>query len=472
MVNINVHNYIPDMGDKVLSSPSHIHTRASEIISETLWDNGFGKTIHAQADESIVLDNLNRYIYPGSILDGASVANQDYKTTSVHYKPINVSVSFPAQKVTGVLEKPSLSSCRQLVMDLMHQKGIGQQSASVHFDIHRFTSYDELKMTFGSNANTSFLFWGSSSSQQEHKERISKSSGLYIRFIQKYFTIDMDIPEKSFIEGSINAQYSPVYVSSIAYGRVGILTLETDEIYENAESIVKKAVNGFLYNKKEFLTVEEKGFFDEAGMKVYVGGGNGDSGVKTLTGFDDFIKFISEGGHFSAETPGKPIFCSFAYLSDHSPYKVKFKIDIDSDPVYARIEYRNLKNDSYVGRSLQREKIIGDVHLAFYADRTAKIPTVAPRYISFNIVEHSRHYLKARIPRTEKDDTTVEEFVKSNNSRGTELQLKHDLLLTEFVWTHNNPRRTRYEQNTFRYSLSEGGFYKILPAINEPKKWR
>ena len=98
-----------------------------------------------------------------------------------------------------------------------------------------------------------FLFWGSSSSQQEHKERISKSSGLYIRFIQKYFTIDMDIPEKSFIEGSINAQYSPVYVSSIAYGRVGILTLETDEIYENAESIVKKAVNGFLYNKKEFL---------------------------------------------------------------------------------------------------------------------------------------------------------------------------------------------------------------------------
>jgi thiol-activated cytolysin len=42
-----------------------------------------------------------------------------------------------------------------------------------------------------------------------------------------------------------------------------------------------------------------------------------------------------------------------------------------------------------VGRSLQREKIIGDVHLAFYADRTAKIPTVAPRYISFNIVEHT-----------------------------------------------------------------------------------
>ena len=109
VVNINVHNYIPDMGDKVLSSPSHIHTRASEIISETLWDNGFGKTIHAQADESIVLDNLNRYIYPGSILDGASVANQDYKTISVHYKPINVITIISTVKIiTKKIIKTSL----------------------------------------------------------------------------------------------------------------------------------------------------------------------------------------------------------------------------------------------------------------------------------------------------------------------------------------------------------------------------
>ena len=60
----------------------------------------------------------------------------------------------------------------------------------------------------------------------------------------------MDIPEKSFIEGGINAALSPICVSSIAYGRVSILTLKPMKYNENAESIVKKAVNGFLYNKK------------------------------------------------------------------------------------------------------------------------------------------------------------------------------------------------------------------------------
>lgn len=141
-------------------------------------------------------------------------------------------------------------------------------------------------------------------------------------------------------------------MSFIVYGRVGILIFEIDEIYENVEFIVKKVVNGFLYNKKEFLIVEEKGFFDEVGMKVYVGGGNGDSGVKIFIGFDDFIKFISEGGYFFVEIFGKFIFCSFVYLLDYLFYKVKFKIDIDSDFVYVRIEYWNLKNDFYVGRFL------------------------------------------------------------------------------------------------------------------------
>ena len=41
------------------------------------------------------------------------------------------------------------------------------------------------------------------------------------------------------------------------------------------------------------------------------------------------------------------------------------------------------------------------------------------------------------------------------------LRLAFDFIIT---W-----RETRTRPNAY---LSEGGFYKILPAINEPKKWR
>lgn len=42
----------------------------------------------------------------------------------------------------------------------------------------------------------------------------------------------MDIPSNGLISGTIPGGYSPVYVSSIAYGRIGILTLETNYDYE------------------------------------------------------------------------------------------------------------------------------------------------------------------------------------------------------------------------------------------------
>ena len=64
-------------------------------------------------------------------------------------------------------------------------------------------------------------------------------------------------------------------------------------------------------------------------MKVFIAGGSGVTGVKTIGGIKEFTNYITEGGEFSASSPGKPIFCSFANYSDDSPYRINFKIDID-----------------------------------------------------------------------------------------------------------------------------------------------
>lgn len=477
IVDISTHNYVPDMALGILEKPNfstcsnNSNTRAIDVISEVVWANGFGRTIHAQSDESIVQDNMNRYVYPGSVLEGPSVADMNYKPINIQTRPINVSVSFPAKKVRGTIDKPSLSKTRQFVMDMMQQEGIGEQSASVKFDIQKFTSYDEMKMVFGSNTNTSFLFWSSSSSHQETEKKISKNTGLYIKFVQKYFTIDMDIPHDGFVVGDVNQQYTPVYVSSIAYGRIGILAVETDQTYEEAEKMVKSAFNGILYSERKTLTTEEKAFFANAEMKVFVGGGNGESGVKTFSGVESFMSWITEGGKFSSQSPGAPIFCSFAYLSDHSPYKVKFKIDIDSDPVFARIEYKNQTNDNrYNGQYLQIEDLIGDVHLCFYADRNCNIRTIAPRYISFNLSEHKRVYKRTLRPKEEKDETFVTSFTKNNMSRGIELQLYHNHSLTYFTWGQGH-RKSNYNQTSYRWMIGEGAFYKVVEPINIPASW-
>ncbi len=483
IIGIATSSFVPDMALQLLKQQKNgidgetakheqVPTRSAyEIISEETWSNGFGRTINARSSECVLMENLHRHIYLGSVLQAASVANYDYKSVSVATKPINVSVSFPAEKVTGTISNPSLSRTRQFVMDLMQQKGIGKQSASVSLDIKQFTAYNQLRTVFGSNVSTATLFGKTSSSISENSATIQKSTGLYVKFIQKYFTLDMDVPQDGFVIGDVHGDYSPIYVSSIAYGRLGVMVIETDYDYTEAESLAKSTVNKLLYKKTTTLTTDEQNFIMTSDIKIYLVGGKGESGVQSVTGVEGFVKHLTEGGEFSASTPGTPIYCSFANLSDNSPYKVNFRFDIDSPPVYARVEYGNISNnDRYAGPFLQREKLYGDAWLAFYADQQALVPTIPPRYIEFELSKVYKEKYKRRNQMI-KDDVTITDFSKHHLTSGIRLGISVNTLFTYFVWQHTNPRTATHTEKTERYQLKQGVFYKTLPPRNVPKSW-
>jgi len=160
-VTITAHNHIPFLAKNILEEKAI--TKSVNIISDIAWANGFGRTITARSDEMVIPDNMNRYIYPGSILEASSIAETRFTPIPVKNNPVHVSVSFPAKKVGGTIKEPSLLNIRQFVMDLMQQNNIGKQSATLSFDVQKFVSYDELKMTFGSNESkysiNSLVYW-------------------------------------------------------------------------------------------------------------------------------------------------------------------------------------------------------------------------------------------------------------------------------------------------------------------------
>ena len=455
---IKAHNHIPYLAEKVINEQSFA-TKSIDIISDVVWANGFGRTITAKSDEMVIPDNMNRYIYPGSILEASSIADSKFVPVPVKNNPISVSVSFPAKKVGGTIINPSLFNTRQFVMDLMQQNNIGKQNATLSFDVQKFVSYDELKMTFGSNENTGLLFWGTSSEQYKNQYRIIRNTGLCIKFIQKYFTLDMDIPSVGLISGTMPEGYSPVYVSSIAYGRMGILTLETNYDYEQANRIVKETFNSIFINQGSSLTQEQETFFSDLDMKVFISGGSGETGVKTVGGIKDFINCIIEGGDFSSSSPGKPIFCSFAHYSDDSPYKVNFKIDIDSDPVYARVEYDIIKEHTF-------DYFYSDanVFLRYYADKGCTIRTVPQNYIGFNL-NHliMQQYVGPRFNvRGMREIVLDNDTIVHNHTRGIETPIQYGYRVFE------SSLRIEDRLNWFNnhYYLKEGRFYKSLPPLN------
>ena len=66
---------------------------------------------------------------------------------------------------------------------------------------------------------------------------VARQSGFYVKFYQTSFTLDMDVPNGSLVkDNNFDSEgIEPVYVSSISYGRMGILAIETNEKAEDAK---------------------------------------------------------------------------------------------------------------------------------------------------------------------------------------------------------------------------------------------
>ncbi len=223
----------------------------------------FTETREFESSESIVLPHLQMYIFPGSLLKGNSIQDMNFKPITASVKPITVSMSIPAlnKKTAFTIDKPSLSNTRQVVQDYI-QSADFTQNGTLSYSVEQFTSYDELKVAFGSNVNTRSLFGKNSSSTNIEEGMITKRTGFYVKFYQTSFTLDMDIPSGSLVNDTNldTGGVEPVYVSSISYGRMGVLAIETNELAETARTTINETFSKLFVKGESYLTQEEKTF--------------------------------------------------------------------------------------------------------------------------------------------------------------------------------------------------------------------
>ncbi|ASE62364.1 hemolysin [Chryseobacterium indologenes] len=338
----------------------------------------FTETREFESSESIVLPHLQMYIFPGSLLKGNSIQDMNFKPITASVKPITVSMSIPAlnKKTAFTIDKPSLSNTRQVVQDYI-QSADFTQNGTLSYSVEQFTSYDELKVAFGSNVNTRSLFGKNSSSTNIEEGMITKRTGFYVKFYQTSFTLDMDIPSGSLVNDTNldTGGVEPVYVSSISYGRMGVLAIETNELAETARTTINETFSKLFVKGESYLTQEEKNFLNGADFNLYMIGGSGVTAAQSFKGYEAFVNHVSKGT-FSKSQPGVPIFCTYSYLNDNSPVKTSFKFDIKNPPVYVKLVKENIVTSGRIKNA--------DIKLYFYSSKS-QTNTIAHPSIRFVI---------------------------------------------------------------------------------------
>ncbi len=281
-------------------------------------------------NEMIVMDPTSDVFFAGALINGESIQTGEYTPIITDRKPITLSISL--ENISGKVYvddvEPTLSRVRQAVRDMLDQELTGEQPAVVSFEVKEVYSKEQLQVElgahFGFNAGAVSASIDSAFSFDQSYEK----NTLMIKYIQKYYTVDIDLPSKpsDFFNGSIpeNAlnAISPMYISTVTYGRIAVFSATSTHSHQEIKASLDAAFQYASYEGDLELSTQHQKVLDETTFKGSIVGGSGSDAAATVSGFDDMWNYIKSGGVYSKTSPGAPIAYKMRYLKDNSVTKI------------------------------------------------------------------------------------------------------------------------------------------------------
>jgi len=278
----------------------------------------------ASFDQQILLNPGTDVIYPGSVLLGHTIASGTYKeitkgkknSITLSYDLTNIkNEKGTSGKVTGNIT-PSLSNYRTLHNEIMGQN-IGKASTTYSFE--ETTIYSEsdfnIKFNFGVGFNTGVVETKVKTGFDFGKG--SKKYKYMVKFMETFYTVDVDQGKDTFIYESFDIKdfqgYRPVYVASVAYGRLAYLTIESDETWDKIKADLDVAVDASMYGQYDAkFESSVNNLKKNSKISITVIGGS-----TVAVNLDGFLNMLKTDG-FSKDNPGKIIAYKLRFVDDNS----------------------------------------------------------------------------------------------------------------------------------------------------------
>lgn len=298
-----------------------------EVVEELNTSGDFEcSTIRYKAapeyNEMLLLDPTSDIIYPGSVLIGESVGTGEYIPIIAARKPLTLSVSLQniAGSPTATIDNPVLSNIRAATNEILSAEVTGATAAKVSFEIEEIFSHTQLTLALGANYQNSvaevsgkFDF-----TTQETKSRF------VVKFLQAYYTIDIDLPGSpsdlfsELPDLSKLGDVSPMYVSTITYGRMVIFTAESESTSTEMRAALAAAFDSGVSSGSVDIAAGYKDILESSKISANVVGGSGEDASGIISGIDGLTEYITNGGNYSLESPASPLSYKLRYLSDNS----------------------------------------------------------------------------------------------------------------------------------------------------------
>jgi thiol-activated cytolysin len=278
-------------------------------------------------------------MYPGAIVGADSVVSGLFTQVVLPRAPATISVSLEnlAGTKQAVIDEPSLSSYRDALSSILDAEITGSTPANQYSEIEQVHSESQLNMALGVQASWS-LGIASLKSSFDWSNRDVRSRHV-VRYTQAYYTVDLDAAAEpsalfastvrlSDVQGKLDENRPPVYVSSVTYGRMVLFTFESQYSAEEMSAALDFAYSGGIDIRGD-VSVTYKDIISQSRITAFILGGDAGTAAQTIDSYDALIAFIKTGGNYSRQSPGAPIAYKLSYLKDNAPARMSFTTDYE-----------------------------------------------------------------------------------------------------------------------------------------------
>jgi len=308
--------------------------------------------LESNFDDVAILRPVSGVIFPGALV----VGNQDMldgapNPIAINRAPVKLTVDLPGIGENGVIEvdNPENSSVQVGIdnaldwwNDNAYQDGYVNASNSSY---QAATSYSSTQLSLDIGLNSEWAT-GSIASQMDFESTTTQRVASMV-FKQVFYTVTMDTPQSinpsgvfgtdvslQDVQSIISNENPAAYVSSVNYGRIIMLRMETNntDTSINLEAVMQYATG--VSNTEGTVNSTFDQILENSSINIVTIGGNAEvtstavdaASIEAGAGSLNYI-ITGENAVYSVNNPGVPIAYTIRYLADNSIAKMGYTTD-------------------------------------------------------------------------------------------------------------------------------------------------
>ncbi|MEM9424649.1 MAG: thiol-activated cytolysin family protein, partial [Spirochaetota bacterium] len=284
-------------------------------------------------NELLMMDPKTDVMFPGAIIASNSIEDGSYEllfSSTGYRKPLGFSASL--QNIDGSpvgrMESPKLSEFRAARNKILSSELTGDVPANVTFEHKSVYTKEEFGLELGANYTYTGGFTANVNALVNFDTSV-ETNHILIKFFQKYYTIDIDVPGAA--EDLINADAvsesykkrlremnsDAEYISSITYGRMALFSVTSKDSVQTLKAQIDASFSSATQEGGGHIDTNHHKELRAATIKGTIIGGSSADAAAAIDGFDSMIEYIKKGGRYTKDTPGAPLVVKMRNLRTH-----------------------------------------------------------------------------------------------------------------------------------------------------------